>query len=158
MTDISYQRGDATQPQGGGPKILCHVCNDSGGWGRGFVVAISKRWKQPEVSYRDWYKAGRAGGFCLGAVTLVQVEPELWVANMVAQHGVRTTKVGPPIRYDALAQCLERVATEALARQATAHMPRIGCGLAGGEWSEVERLLMEHLVNRGVRVTVYDFE
>jgi hypothetical protein len=37
-------------------------------------------------------------------------------------------------------------------------MPRIGCGLAGGKWSEVEPLIEEHLIAAGVPVTAYDFE
>jgi hypothetical protein len=24
--------------------------------GKGFAMAISKRWKQPEIEYRNWYK------------------------------------------------------------------------------------------------------
>ena len=38
------------------------------------------------------------------------------------------------------------------------HMPRIGCGLAGGEWSQIEPIIEEHLSKEGVAVTVYDFE
>lgn len=44
MPSIAYRVGDATQPVGDGPKILVHVCNDIGAWGRGFVVALSRRW------------------------------------------------------------------------------------------------------------------
>lgn len=43
MTTIAYKRGDATQPVGEGSKVLVHVCNDIGGWGRGFVLAVSAR-------------------------------------------------------------------------------------------------------------------
>jgi hypothetical protein len=35
-------------------------------------------------------------------------------------------------------------------------MPRIGCGLAGGDWSRIEPLIEEQLCARGVQVTVYD--
>src|SRR2546421_7287948 len=96
-------KGDAPRPQGGGRKIICHVCNDMGGWGAGFVLAISRRWKQPEQEYRGWYAGRETNDFDLGAVQFVQVEPKLWVANMVAQTGLRRTKAGPPLRYEALA-------------------------------------------------------
>lgn len=43
MTRIRCIQGDATRPDTDGPVIIVHVCNDVGGWGRGFVVAISKR-------------------------------------------------------------------------------------------------------------------
>ncbi|MQY33582.1 hypothetical protein SRB17_15430 [Streptomyces sp. RB17] len=39
---------------------------------------------------------------------------------------------------------------------ASVHMPRIGCGLAGGTWSRKEPFITERLVKRGIEVTVYD--
>ena len=158
MADISYLKGDATCPQAKGVKIICHVCNDIGGWGKGFVLAISKRWEQPEAAYREWHATGKEGGFALGAVQFVQVEPYIWVANMVGQRGIKRGSSGPPIRYTAVAECLQQVAVKASEIDASVHMPRIGCGLAGGKWSEVEPLIEQHLIAVGVAVTVYDFE
>ena len=51
MNRINYVIGDATAPQGEGNKIICHICNDVGGWGAGFVMALSKKWKQPVEEY-----------------------------------------------------------------------------------------------------------
>ena len=59
MATIRYLKGDATCPQAKGVKIICHVCNDIGGWGKGFVLALSRRWEQPESEYRAWYAQGR---------------------------------------------------------------------------------------------------
>ncbi|SEL43735.1 O-acetyl-ADP-ribose deacetylase (regulator of RNase III), contains Macro domain [Nonomuraea pusilla] len=153
-TVISYVTGDATRPHGQGPKVICHVCNDAGGWGKGFVQALSRRWPQPEARYRAWHRSGQ--GFQLGAVRLVQVEPELWVANMIGQHGTRPTEEGPPIRYDALDRCLSALGDEALNLHASVHMPRIGTGLAGGSWERVEPLVLKRVSERGIPVTVYD--
>ncbi|MER5643457.1 macro domain-containing protein [Streptosporangium sp. NPDC002524] len=153
---ISYVTGDATVPVGGDPKIIAHVCNDAGGWGRGFVVALSRRWPAPEAAYRAWYRQG--DGFALGAVQLVQVDEGLWVANMVAQRGVRATKAGPPIRYEAVSRCLETLADHAVELGAGVHLPRIGCGLAGGTWDRIEPIIDECLVKRDVQVTVYDLD
>jgi hypothetical protein len=37
------------------------------------------------------------------------------------------------------------------------HMPRIGCGLGGGDWSVVEEAILATLVDiYGLSVTVYD--
>ena len=44
---IQYRTGDATRPEGDGPKIIAHICNDVGAWGKGFVLALSKRWNTP---------------------------------------------------------------------------------------------------------------
>ena len=158
MSGIAYIKGDATSPQAKGIKIICHVCNDLGGWGKGFVLAISKRWKEPETEYRTWHAKGAKAGFGLGEVQFVQVEPYIWVANMIAQRGMKHGSSGPPIRYEAVASCLKRVAVKALELGASIHMPRIGCGLAGGKWSEIEPLIEEHLLASRLAVTVYDFE
>ncbi|WP_317446466.1 macro domain-containing protein [Streptomyces collinus] len=156
MSEINYLRGDATAPFAKGPKVIAHVCNDIGGWGKGFVLALSRRWPEPETAYRAWHR-GRAGNdFALGAVQLVEVGARLWVANLIGQRGVRTGSKGVPVRYEAIDAALGRLADEALERGASVHMPRIGCGLAGGRWSRVEPLVSKRLVARGVAVTVYD--
>ena len=157
MTGITYLKGDATAPSADGTKIICHVCNDVGGWGKGFVVALSQRWTEPEAQYREWHEQGEAGGFRLGAIQLVEVEPALSVANLVAQRGTRPTDGVPPIRYDSLRECLAALAEQAAAQSASVHMPRIGCGLAGGTWPEVEAIIEATLVARAVPVYVYDF-
>jgi O-acetyl-ADP-ribose deacetylase (regulator of RNase III) len=153
MTSITYLKGDATSPQAAGNKIICHVCNDRGRWGKGFVLALSARWPGPEQAYREWFRGGE--GFGLGAVQFVQVGPNTWVANMVGQHGLRGGRT-PPIRYEAVEQCLGKVADKAKELGASAHMPRIGCGLAGGKWDLIEPLIVKTLCEAGVPVTVYD--
>jgi O-acetyl-ADP-ribose deacetylase (regulator of RNase III) len=75
---------------------------------------------------------------------------------MIGQHGIRSPKAGPPIRYAAVEQCLSQVANKALELSATIHMPRISTGLAGGTWSEIEPLIGRQLCQRGLEVYVYD--
>ena len=156
---IHYTNGDATRPQGTGPRIMVHVCNDIGGWGKGFVTALSTRWKEPEAAYRAWHADPKDLPFELGQVQFVEVEPELWVANLIGQHGIRrgSDTGNPPVRYEAVEQGLGRVAVFAQEKSASVHMPRIGCGLAGGKWEEIEPLIERCLVTVGVQVTVYDF-
>lgn len=157
MATIRYIQGDAMQPQAKGNRVIAHVCNDLGGWGKGFVMAISKRWPEPEAAYRVWHRERSKNDFGLGAIQLVQVEPYIWVANMVAQRGMKTGSNGPPIRYEAVRACLKTLAIEASRLGVSVHMPRIGCGLAGGRWEQIEPIILEELVSQGVDVTVYDF-
>ncbi|MEV8314236.1 macro domain-containing protein [Streptomyces sp. NPDC059900] len=157
MSEISYVRGDATAPFGKGVKLIAHVCNDLGGWGKGFVVAVSRRWPGPEAAYRRWHRERAKNDFGLGAVQFVEVDQYIWVANMIGQHGMRTGSKGVPVRYEAIDTALAALADKAVELDASVHMPRIGCGLAGGKWSRVEPLIARRLVERGVAVTVYDF-
>ena len=151
---ITYLNGDATYPQGEGNKIIAHVCNDIGVWGAGFVLSISKRWKHPENEYRAWREHK---DFKLGAIQLMKVEEDIHVVNMIAQRGIKTHSSDVPLKYDALAECLLLVAEHAIGLNASVHMPRIGCGLAGGKWEMVEPIIQKTLVNHGISVYVYDY-
>lgn len=153
--NIRYQKGDATRPDTR-PAVIVHVCNDVGGWGRGFVLALSRRWDAPESRYRAWARGEGEEPFRLGAVQLVEVEPGLFVANLIGQHGVGARGGIAPVRYHAIRAGLARVAAFALAEGASVHMPRIGCGLAGGTWDAVGVIVEEELAARGVPTTVYD--
>ena len=156
MKTIMYLKGNATNPEAEGNKITTHICNDIGGWGKGFVLAISNRWKKPENEYRKWFQNGK--NFTLGEIQIVQVEEDVFVCNMIAQHKISTNSKGiPPIRYEAVEKCLEKLANEALKLKASIHMPRIGCGLAGGKWEEIEPIIEKMLLKNNIEVYVYDF-
>ncbi|GAA1223507.1 macro domain-containing protein [Kitasatospora nipponensis] len=139
--------------------MIAHVCNDRGGWGRGFVLALSRRWPEPEAAYRRWHRERASNDFGLGALQLVQVQEQVWVANMVGQHGIRVGRsTAVPVRYKAIDAALAKLAEPVLALGASVHMPRIGCGLAHGRWEEIEPLITARLTDRGVAVTVYDHD
>ena len=157
MIPVRIVQGDATSPQASGPKVIVHCCNDMGGWGKGFVLALSRRWPEPERDYRRWHRERAGNDFALGAARLIPVRPDTWVANVIGQHGTRRGSAGPPVRYEAIARGLVTVGDEAVRLGASVHMPRIGCGLAGGRWERVEPLVVAALSDRDVPVTVYDF-
>jgi len=145
---ITYLIGDATQPLYR-PAIIAHICNSVGGWGRGFVMAVSKRWSSPERIYRMNFKQG------LGTTLFAQVEPDLWVANMIAQFDIGLGK-GCLIDWSALDKCLAQVREKALELKASVSLPRIAMGLGGcRHWSQVREPLEKGL--RDVNVFVYDF-
>jgi hypothetical protein len=60
------------------------------------------------------------------------------------------------VRYESIDTALSLVAARAAELKASVHMPRIGCGLAGGRWERVEPLIEARLVHSGIPVTVYD--
>lgn len=163
---ITYIKGDATSPIGDGRKYIVHICNDIGGWGKGFVLALSSRWNEPEKRYREWFRDGvnnYGEAPELGNVQFVQVLKDITVCNMIAQHGCYPSKdsngiIVPPIRYDALEKCLDKVCKNALDLNVSVHMPLIGAGLAGGDWTIIESIINRTLVEKGVDVTVYIFD
>lgn len=78
---------------------------------------------------------------------------------MIGQHKtISSSKEIPPIRYKAIEKALETLAKEALELNASIHMPRIGCGLAGGKWEQIEPIIVRTLLANDVEVYVYDFD
>lgn len=153
---ITYLTGDATYPQGSGPKVIAHVVNNIGKWGSGFVLALNRRWAQPGQKYFEWAThPSPSVPFRLGEVQFVQVEPELWVANMVAQHQT-IRENSSPIRYESLRKCLRTVTDFCLEERASMHGPRFGSGLARGSWSVIQDLVNDEVVRQGIDVTIYD--
>lgn len=157
---MKYVIGDATQPEGDGTKIIAHICNDIGLWGAGFVMAISNRWLKPEQEYKAWAK-GNGTQFKLGETQIVKIETDLYVANMIAQRGIRNDLNLVPLDLDALSDCLWELAhfvseLEYKGIKTSVHMPRIGCGLAGGNWSDVAKCIDRFSISD--ITTVYDLE
>lgn len=160
MTEIRYLYGSVTAPFKL-PYILVQVVNDAGRYGAGVSGDIGRRWPQVERSYRAWYAAGAARKFRLGGMLLVNPEAGVHVANIVGQRSVKgdpALEGEAPIRYGAIAEGLASVREVALTKRCPVIMPRIGCGLAGGTWAEVEPVVEAELSAHGVEVYVFDKE
>jgi len=152
MVEIKYLMGDVTKPVAK-PAYIVHIVNDLGGWGAGFVVALSKNLgKGPEAAYRLWYQGKE--DFRLGAIQIVPVNESISVVNMVAQHNFISRQNPHPLHLKALRQCLKQVYAAVKGEDITVHMPRIGCGLAGGTWDEIEPIIKKTMT---VDTYVYDF-
>ena len=77
---------------------------------------------------------------------------------MIAQRSMKKAKISPPIRYDAVKECLESLEEKAIELNASIHMPRIGCGLAGGRWDRIEPIILDTLCSKNIEVYIYDFD
>lgn len=169
---IKYIKGDATLPQGPGDKILIHISNCNAGWGAGFTGAINRRWPEnigreyyaksaPEWLFRKSYSCGQGE---LGNVQFCPMPTEdcsnLWVVNMVCQDGYKSSENPVPLDYYYLSLCLGKVnyflanLVDAGLARPSVHCPKIGSGLAGGDWERISNLLEAILV--GTDITVYE--
>lgn len=145
--------GDATSPMGPPPRIIAHIVNDRArAWHGGFAAALGRRFPAARDNYVNQRRSERVA---LGANVLSEVDDNTAIVSLVAQAGYGPSKK-PRIRYQALESCLAQLATEAIDRGASVHMPRIGTGQAGGRWSTISGLIDEELVARGCWVTIYD--
>jgi O-acetyl-ADP-ribose deacetylase (regulator of RNase III) len=136
---IEYKKGDVLEVKCNVFRLIPHCCNNLGGWGSGFVVALSHKWKEPEKQYRS------LKGYVLGDVQFVQVEPNIVVANMIAQRGYLSSSNPTPLNYVALEKCMGRVG-ERIHSVKTPFIitaPKFGAGLAGGNWNTIEKMINE---------------
>lgn len=152
---FSIVRGDATKPRGSGSKLICQIVNDKAiTWGAGFALAVRKEWPATQRDFTNWATSKRTE-FRLGNAHFSQINVDLVLASLVAQHGYGPSQK-PRIRYLALDQALEKVAAFAKERDASIHLPRIGSGHAGGDWGIVREIIDQRLSAAQLSVTIYD--
>lgn len=115
--------------------IICHICNNLGKWGKGFVMAISKYSKKPEKEYKSLEK------YELGLTQYVEIDTVV-IANMIAQNGINS-KYSKKCRvdYDNLEKCLKNVYEFNKSKNYKIYMPQIGTGLAMGDWNMIENMI-----------------
>jgi len=97
----------------------------------------------------------------LGRTQIVEVEPQVYVANMVAQvfycrEGLRSSR---PLYYNALVICMETVAKFCGTPNPTTRIlaPKFGSELAGGNWNFVEDLIYDIWIEKQIPVTVVEY-
>ena len=124
--------------------VIPHIVNDIGAWGAGFVLALNKYFPKAKEDYLSWVKGD--GVFGLGSARGTQVKENVSVFHMCAQSGTKSVNNPKPIRYLALASCLQAVANFELSDYEI-HAPAFGTDLAGGDWSVIRPLVEEAFVN-----------
>ncbi len=155
LPGIQFLRGDVLKPRGTDHRLIAHVVSDATpNWGgRGVAMSLKNKWPAAQERFREWVGAHHRPK--LGEVHFCQVAENIEVASMVCQHGYGASS-GPRLRYAALETALTSVADHAKLVKASVHMPRIGCGQAGGSWMVVRELIESSLVAANAPVTIYD--
>jgi hypothetical protein len=154
LPGIVMLRGSALDLRGSGRRIIAHIVNDkTANWGGDFSRALRDKYPSAQSQFHEW-AAASSKNLKLGKIHISDLKEGLSVASLVAQHGYGPSPT-PRIRYAALRDCLDQLCRVSLDRGAQVQMPRLGTGLARGNWSFISELLDECLVRPGVSVTVY---
>lgn len=126
-------------------KIILQGVNCQGAMGSGVARALYKKWPEVKESYQDWfteYNAGIDGENFLGSINLVNISDGKVVLNCFTQQ-----YFGPGdhlyLSYDALYSCMTQalILCETHYKVSEIAIPKIGCGLAGGDWNIVKAIL-----------------
>lgn len=163
---IEYKQGDLFDMVEPG-VVIPHVCNCDNKWGRGFVVPLIKHYLHARTQFDKWYHGEIEGmpPLQLGRTQAVEVEPSVYVANMVAQvfycrKGLRSSR---PLYYNALVTCMETVAKFITTSGEWSPIPlrilapKFGSELAGGKWEFVEDLIYDIWIEKQISVTVVEY-
>ncbi|MDJ0725594.1 MAG: hypothetical protein QNJ38_10825 [Prochloraceae cyanobacterium] len=119
--------------------IIAHQVNCQGKMGAGLALKIRK--KYPEV-----YEYYRHNIPKRGDVQIIQISPKLFVANLAAQQDYGRVKGKRYTNYGAFRNCLIKIRAISSDRNLIPYLPyKIGCGLAGGDWSMISGFIERHL-------------
>ena len=154
-TVLRYLKGDAATPLEQNTLII-HIVNLQGVWGKGFVLSLSKNHPDLKKEYLKW--SDDKDTFKPGEVQFIQIDEQanIFVANMLAQEGIKRNSCDKNtyVNYKSLRTCLTKVARFALVNRLSIQMPKIGAGLAGGDWEKIENIINEELVYYKLKCTV----
>lgn len=137
-------------------QIIVHGCNAQGKMRSGVAKAIREKW--PEASYDPYIKEYENNGLRVGSTILGVTSCGKIIANAITQefYGYDGKLY---LSYDALIEVFSYIDNNILSAHddgyETIAMPKIGSGLAGGNWEIIEEIISTCFVNRNVVIYVY---
>lgn len=133
--------------------VIVHFCNCLGAMG-GLAGAIASKWPIVKESYLKYLKEKESNVFAIGGIDIVRVEKPLWVINAFTQYDFGS---GRRTEYSAVINALEKVRREAISLDI--YLPyMVGCGLGGGDWSIVQKIIEKTFENYGGNVYICKHE
>lgn len=142
---VYYQNKDITTVETG---IVAHGVNCQKVMGSGVAKAIREKW--PSV-----YTAYMATTPEMGFAPLVCINTRLWVANCYTQRFYG--KDGEVYaNLAAVGACLVYLVNRCREFGLSLYMPRIGCGLGGLKWEQVQPLVLAASDIHGTQIVVCD--
>lgn len=143
---IIYKTGDVTKCD---ERALIHGCNARGRMGSGVALAIRNAFPK---AYRDYRFEYDTEGLILGAVYLSVVNG-FYIFNAITQDDANTDRRNAD--YEAIYKAFETLNHDAKVLNLPAvAMPRVGAGLAMGNWRIISTIIEETSLN--YQPTVYD--
>lgn len=144
---INYKVGNLLEAE---EHIIAHGVNASNGFGSGVAGQIAKKYPQAK---RDYHEKFRTEGWQLGEIQAVICEGRI-VVNCCTQqtYGRENTRY---CDYEAIATCIDKLLSACLKNGLTLAIPKIGAGLANGDWKVIEQDIERLSEKYGIDVNVY---
>lgn len=141
---VEHRRGDLF---GSDIKVLAHGCNCAGAMGAGIALQFKRRFP---AMYNDYRDACKTGVFQPGDI-IVWEEDGYTIYNLGTEAHWKTRA-----RLKWVRESVQNMIKDAQAAGITEiAMPRIGAGLGGLEWADVEEVLWELSPEPDFKLVVY---
>ena len=146
---ITYIKGDLFSTNA---DIIAHGCNCLGGYGSGVAYTMARNYPKAKSLYLEKYDEE---GWNLGDVQMVLQRDGKYIANCATQDSFLPRGICHA-DYEAIRLCMEKVKRFAKNKGLSIAIPKIGAGLAGGDWTIIEGILKG--VFNDYDITVYYLE
>lgn len=149
---LKYKKGDLiSAAKAGEVNVIAHQCNCFNNMGRGIAPQIAKAFPEAEQADDKTLKGDerKLGRLSVGR----NKEYNILIFNLYGQYGHWKKPDGSiNTDYDALRSALKEMSAY-LTILDQVGLPKLGCGLGGGDWSIVSEIIEEELGD--FDVTIY---
>lgn len=134
--------------------VLVHGCNCDGGFGRGIAGQIRKKWPSVARYYEDCFRLD----FCiLGNIDYVFFDNNrTYIVNAYTQQNYGPVDKGPYVSYEAIRSIAQKVFYGFPDKKIG--FPRIGAGLAGGNWEIIQNIIIEEAEYAEANVVFFEYD
>ncbi|MEK3955697.1 macro domain-containing protein [Psychrobacillus sp. FSL K6-1464] len=144
--------------------ILVQQVNCKGFMGKGLAQSIMMRYPNVKKEYQKFrlreLQKGLKDEDLLGLVNFVDVYDGNIIANVFGQVNIRKGTYDKTVytKKEALLKGIQQVEEKARELNLSVAIPTyIGCGLAGGDWTEIKQGIEEIFKNSPVEIDLYEF-
>lgn len=133
--------------------IIVHGCNAQGVMGSGVAKAVRTTYPGAWEAYRKQFEQK---GLELGDVVWFVAQPSpnhLAIANAITQKYYGRDENRVYVDYDAIRMVFKKIGDIARKYSLEVHYPKIGAGLAHGDWNKISPIILEELT--GVTHTLW---
>lgn len=145
--------------------VIAHGCNCFCSQKSGIAPQMAKAFKTDDPTHFPFEGIGSKGNYNklgniqsrkLKVLTLESEQKELWVVNCYTQFynsTINPDKTMMNLDYSALTMCLKKINHGFKGKKIG--LPRIGSGLAGGDWYIIKKIIQESLTDCEVIIINY---